>query len=418
MYTIDDHNEENLYEDGGYESSWQNNRGLIFKIIIIILCVIVLIWLIKALKSNKSFDNGSVHLANAEKIRLAAEDYFFIKNNKDKVSYVSLAELKRVGLISDVVDANNKVCNDNGTNVNLDKEVDSYKMTVKFSCSTNDKNEVFYYHKNTLACLNCSGNTRMNGKTVVINDDTTNTDNNRADIDDAEYSCLEWSTWSPKRENNPTLIEREKVMVTGVKYGNRKEYGEWSDYTTTPVNNTTDVEIETKVVTENVWSEPKTGTNIDIHSQNIKVLSSEKVNGSSGCKGYIKNGACYSNKTSVGNLTYSEYLSGDYDVKRETCSGVKTLQDKNGLYVITYLDCEYNKKIFNAQSSSSYTRYTYQELEVKNVTYYRYRTVKEITGPDEYTYTKMEEKDLPNGFVKLPGSEETFYSYKLLSCEK
>ena len=43
-------------------------------------------------------------------------------------------------------------------------------MKINLSCSTNDKEEVFYYHRNTLACLNCSDNTRMKGNTVVIND--------------------------------------------------------------------------------------------------------------------------------------------------------------------------------------------------------------------------------------------------------
>ena len=47
-------------------------------------------------------------------------------------------------------------------------------MTVKLSCSSTDNDEVFYYHKNTLACLNCSGKTHMDGKTVVINDDDNN----------------------------------------------------------------------------------------------------------------------------------------------------------------------------------------------------------------------------------------------------
>ncbi len=418
MYTIDDQNEESLYEDGGYESSnWESRRGLLFKIIIIILCVIVLIWLINALKSNNYSDNGQIHIENTEKIRLAAEDYFFLKNNKSKSNYISLSGLKKEGLISDIVDANNKVCSDSGTGVNLDNDYDTYKMTVKFSCSTKDKDEVFYYHKNTLACLNCSGNTHMKGKTVVINDNGDN-DNKKADIEEPEYSCVEWSPWSKNRVNDPYLIEKTSVMVTGVKYGNRKEYGDWSEYTTSPITSATGLEVETKTVTENVWSKPKTGSGININSPSIKVLSSQKVSGSGGCNGHMENNVCYSNKVTTGNLTYKEFISGDYNVKKENCKGVKTIKDKNGLNVLTFIDCEYNIKVEIPKSNTTYTVYTYQELEVKSITYYRSRTVKEINEPNEYTYTKVEEKDLPEGFVKLEGSEETFYSYKLATCEK
>ncbi len=425
MYTIDDQKEESLYQDDAYEErSWSNRTGLIIKIIIIILCIIALIWLIKTLKNNKSSDNGQVHIANTEKIRLAAEDYFFLKNNKNNTSYVTLSGLKNAGLIGNVVDANDKVCSDSETNVKLDDEPDTYKMTINFSCSTNDKDEVFYYHKKNLACLNCNGNTHMDGRTVVINDDT-NSDENKADQNDSKeeydsgYSCVIWSDWSKDRVYDSTLVERTKTMVTGIKRGNVKTYGEWSEFTTTPVTDTQGLEVETKVVTEKVWSEERTATSIDTTNPNIKVISSKKRSSGGGCSGFVKNNVCYSNKTTVGNLTYSEYISGNYNIKKENCNGVKTLQNSEGKYVLTFLGCEYNKKISSSKKSgSSYTEYTYQELETKDVTYYRYRTVTETNEPDVYTNIKYEEKDLPYGYEPLVGSEETYYSYKAASCEK
>lgn len=422
MYTIDDEKED-LYEDDDYDTNWNNRRGLIFKIIIIILCIIVLIWLIKALKSNSGkSDNGSVHVANTEKIRLAAEEYFFLKNNKDKASYITLTELKSMGLIGDVVDANNKVCSDSGTKVNLDKEIDSYKMTINFSCSTNDKNEVFYYHRNTLACLNCSGKTYMDGKAVVIDDDTKDheKDNNNSNEEESEYSCINWSEWTKTRVSDITLTERKKVLVQGVKYGKKNVYGEWTEYTTTPVEPTNELEVETKVVSEEVWSDPKTDTNIDTGNSNIRIISTETITTSSNncTDGYVEDNICYSNKVKVSNLTFTEYNSGKYKVKKQYCDGVKTLKDKNGLYVLTYLNCEYNEKIGKAKKSSSYTLYTYQELEKRDVTYYRSRTITEVNEPDKYTDIKYEEAYLPSGYVKVAGSEETYYSYKIATCEK
>jgi len=424
MYTDD--TKENLYDDEELENEkWDNHRGLIFKIIIIILCIGLLIWLISVLKNrNNTSDNSDIHLANTEKIRLAGESYFFLRNNKDKVQYINVAGLKREGLLSDIVDANNKVCSDSGTLVNLDNNTDSYVMTIKFSCSTNDKNEVFYYNKNTLACLNCNGKTHMDGKTVVIDDDkekeNDSSNDNQKDEENPTYSCVDWSEWTKVRVNEPELTERTKVMVTGVKYGKKTVYGEWSEYTKTPIVNNDGIEIETKIVNEQVWSDPKTGTSVDTSNPNIKIISTDTINdGGSNCNnGYVDNNTCYSNELIVGNLTYKEYNSGNYKVKKAYCDGVKTLKDSDGLFVITYLNCQYNKKISNSSSGRSYTIYTYQELETKDITYYRYRTISETNEPNEYTNVKYEEDKIPEGYVKLEGSEEIYYSYKLSTCEK
>ncbi len=430
MYTVDE-DKENLYEEDDYgNSSWNNSKGLIFKIIIIILCIIVLIWLIKALKNNRTLNSNAeeVHTANVEKVRLAAEKYFFINGNKEKYSYVSLAGLKDNGLIDDVVDAKEKVCNEHSSKVDLKDDVDSYKMIVSLSCSTNDKDEVFYYHKNTLACLNCNGKTNMTGKEVVVakadeNDGGKGNDSNNVSNDTNkynDYSCAYWTDWSKTRVYESDLVERTKTLVQGVKYGTKKTYSDWSEYTTTPIVGSDTIEVETKTVSETAWSENKTGTNIDTNNSNIRVISTETAYDSNyNCEnGYVENNTCYSKKTVVGNLTFKEYNSGKYKVKKDYCEGVRTLKDSDGLYVLTYVNCEYNEILGKANKGSSYTIYTYQELETKDVTYYRYRTVTEVSEPDQYTSTKYEEKDLPAGYVKVAGSEETYYSYRLRECLK
>lgn len=437
MYTIDDQKED-LYEEDDYDNSWDNRKGLIFKIIIIILCIIVLVWLIKALKSNHSSDNGSVHNANVEKIRLASEDYYFLKNHKDKIYNITLAGLQNEGLINDLVDANNKVCSPTGTNVNLNKDVEYYKMTINLSCSTNDKEEIFYYHRNTLACLNCNGKTYMDGNTITPDDGIkptptptpTPTSTPTPSIEpekednDSSYSCTAWSDWSKERVVDPDLLERVKVLVTGVKYGETKKvYGDWSEYSSSPITKKDGIEIESKVVKKESWSENKTGVNIDTSNSNIRVISSstitETVNDNSCTSGYVSNGYCYSD-TMIGNLTYREYNSGDYIIQKEYCDGAKTLMNSEGLYVLTYLNCAYNKKLGPATSAStySYTLYTYQTKVTKSVKYYRYREVQTIKEDDHYTDKKYIETELPKGFVKVNGSEEVYYSYKLKTCEK
>ena len=435
MYTVDDRNNNEFEEEYISNGSWDNKKGLVVKIIVIILCIIVLVWLFKALKTKRNVvEDESVHVANVEKVRLAAEDYFFIKNNKssDNSKTINLTDLKESGLTT-IVDANNKVCNDNSSKVILTPKIDSYKMTIKLACSTNEREEEFSYHNETLACLNCGNNTIMKGD--VKQDDTKEEKEGVNKNDDYvvpvnnseydEYSCIKWSDWSKKRNNESYLEERSKTLVQGVKYNNNSNivYGEWSEFTTTKIEASDNIEVETKTVYEEVWSEPKTALRLHMEDPKIKVISTESVLGDSPTcnNGYVLNNICYSNKLITGNLTFKEYNSGKYLIKNDKCEGVKTLKNNEGKYVLTYVNCQYNEILNeNITPSVSYVIYTYQQLEEKEVIYYRYRTITKTNDNEEKVYTidKYEEDFLPDGFVKLPGSEETYYSYKIATCEK
>lgn len=416
MYTIDDE-QRNLPEEEYYENNnWDNYKGIVFKVIIIILCIIVLIWLFKALNSNKNSINfDEIHASNTEKLRLAAEKYFFIENNKGKVRYVTLAGLKSEGLIDNIVDANNETCDEHNTNVELQTDIDAYVMNIDFSCSTRDQDEKFYYHRNNLSCLNCkNAKTNMKGNNVVAINDSKPISNK------TEYFCNEWSNWSKERVNDDTLTERKRVLVQGVKYEDGTKYGNWSEYSETPVLKSNNIEVETKTEKVRTWSEIKTGTDIDTTNPNIKVISTNVVDeAKTECtNGYIYNNVCYSNEVTVGNLTFSEYTSGNYNIKTISCDGAKPSTNKDGKYDLLYTNCRYNVKLADIKNTNPYTVYTYQEALDRDVTYYRYRVV--VKGDRKTTYTdkKYEENNLPSGYVKVNGSEEIYYSYKLNTCEK
>ena len=435
MYTIDGENNNQFEEEEySYNNFWDNNKGLIIKIIIIILCIIVLVWLFKALKTKRNtVSDENVHIANVEKVRLAAEKYYFIDDKKkdNEVNVVSLSTLKSLGLTEDIVDANNKVCSEKATDVTLTKEIDTYTMTVKLSCSTNDKEEIFYYHGNTLACLNCNGKTNMTGNTDHTENNGENGGNNNDSVavpvssnSNDEYSCNNWSNWTKTRVNNSKLQERTKTLVLGVKYTytTKKVYSKWSDYTKTPIKESDNIEIETKIVNEDVWSETKTARHVT-PSDRIRIINTRRVyDDANNCNnGFIENGVCYSNKTKVGNLTLTEYNSGRYVVEKKYCDGIKTLKNSEGKYVLTYVNCKYHEALDDKNTEDRYyTVYDYQELEEKEVVYYRYRVVTIVReqNPPIYTDHKYEEKDLPEGYIKVPGSEEVYYSYKYATCEK
>lgn len=431
MYTVDDKyddkNDEEEYEDN---SSWDNRHGLIIKILIIILCVIVLIWLISALKGNKNYeDNGKVHDSNIEKVRLAAEKYFFINGNaNDKgTQTITLQTLKNNNLVGDITDSNNKVCNEYNSNVRLEREVGPYEMTIKLDCSTNDKEEKFYYNNNTLACLNCNGKSNMDGNTPS-NDDKVIPIDNDSDIDYNSYSCKNWTSWSTNRVYETYLTERTRKLYKGVKYGKEVEtiaYSDWSEYQLTPIEVTDNIEVETEIRNEMIWSDPKTTTSQISNSDSIKIIATNTVyKYSKGCpSGYKEeNGVCYSKDEIISDLSYNEYNSGKYQVSNGLCEGVKNGINSEGKYDIIYTNCHYKKIIDykEKQSKRAYTEYTYQELQNEEVTYYRFRekTITISKEDDIYTSEYYEENKLPSGFVKLPSTEKIEYSYIITTCEK
>ena len=149
MYTVDEkyQDEEEEYTKTDNNGSWKENKGLIIKIIIIILCVIILIWLISALKNSNNEKeivyDPSVHNANVTKIRLAAEKYFFTDNlpKENETKNVTLNTLINRNLVGEIVDSNEKVCNDNKSNITLKRDLTKYILKIKLSCSTNEKEE-------------------------------------------------------------------------------------------------------------------------------------------------------------------------------------------------------------------------------------------------------------------------------------
>lgn len=424
MYTEID-KENNVYEDE-YDDTYydKSRRNLIIKIIIIVICVIVLILLILSLKKNRNVvvNDPKIHANNIETVRLASEEYFFIQNNlpsANQIKNVTVEEIGKNTNLSEIVDANKKVCNLTTSNVSLQNEASVYTMKILLACSTNEKEEVFYYSKKDFSCLNCSGKSH----TIIIDDDTKEDPEEKDD-----YSCSTWSDWSSERINNNSLIERVRTLVKGVKYGSVKEkivYGEWTDYNTTPIVANDNLEVETKTEVEQVWSETKTTTSFIQNSDTIKVLSYYYVGGNTYTycpEDYKQNGnKCYSNIKERGDLTYSQYTSGNYTIYNKPCDAIKNEKNSDGKYELVYKNCLFSR-IINANSAStgSYIVYEYQELENKNVTYYRSRSksITTVKEADQYTDKYYEEKDLPKGYVKLDGSEKKEYSYKYPECEK
>ena len=449
MYTndYDKEYENNDYVETSNGSFWSNNKGIIIKLVIIAICVILLIWLVSALRKNNGkkedvvYDN-SVHTANVLKVRLAAEKYFFLDEHMPKennYNEVSLNTLQNIGYVGEIIDANSKVCNDAASYAKLESTKTSYVLTIKLSCSTNDKEETYNYSKLDYACLNCDGETYMNGKNTNV-DNTDNKENNNTNTNknnnnnkdnqskdnNDDYSCSNWSDWTTKKINDNSLETRTRTLVRGVKYGNTKEvvtYGPWTEFVSHEIIPNENVDVETITQVNKVWSENKTSDSKIVESDTVKLIAKEKVNNGTYTycpDGYTKkDGKCYS-KTIKGDLTYLQYNSGDYLISNRPCEAVHTEKDSNGKYVYMYKNCVYSKVTDVKKGTSTKKIYTYQELIDEVVTLYRARAryVNIEQTVDSYTEDYYEENKLPAGYVKLPGSERIEYSYKKSVCEK
>ena len=422
MYT---ENNDNYYYVENYDKPKRSKLGIFLKILIILICIGVLVWLIINLKKdnkNVSYDER-FHISNIEKVRLAGEKYFFIDGNmpKDKeMKMVELATLIKNGLVSDVIDANNKVCNDLKSILTIQKDSENkrYILKIKLSCSTEEKEEEFYYDLDTGVCLNCNGTTLMDKK--KDNPKKEDSDSKEETKEENNYSCNVWSEWSFKKENDSNLKERTRTVVLGVKKASTNTCEEWSDYSKTKVNNGS--MTESKEEDEYNWV-TKTSTSPVKASETIRNVSVRKTGGSvfSTCPaGYSSNGSgCVSNTPRKRDIGFSDYNNGKYDVIDGSCKSVDTEKGPDGKFYIVYKDCEYNdyqEEIVYVEEG--YEEYTYEELVKTKTKYYRYCKKTKTNNNDEYTDEYYEEGKLPKGFVKVTGSEKQQYSYMLKVCEK
>lgn len=432
------------YDDYDYQEQepnnnfWNENKGLIIKVAIIILCVVILIWLIAKLKGNDnnnnnnlSYNSEQVYAENVDSMRLASEKYFFIDGNLPKngeTLTVTLSDLMKEGLIGSLVDENKNACNVNNSYATIVKGTDSYTLTINLNCTGNSTPHAYYYSlESNNVCLNCTGFTYMDG---TINNDSNSNNNDDTNVDDNEneFSCSTWSKWTTEKLNDNTLDVRTRILVKGIKLGAKKEqivYGDWSEYTTDPITATDELEVESVVKKGKVWVAKTSSTPVS-ESDTIRNVTVSTTGGGTyySCpSGYTRDGkTCYKwSDTKVGTLTYAQFNSYNVINRSTLCDGGPKTDPDTGKTI--FKGCIYKTKITvdaTKKSSSGSTIYSYEELtEQDNVTHYRSRTkTVETVYADPVISDYMEEKDLPNGYTKIDGTEKTEYSYKLKVCEK
>lgn len=407
---FDEYNEEEqqeVYE----ESFWDRNKSLIFKIIIIILCVLILIWLVSKLGNKKKVESNYDN--NVTAVRLASEQYFFINNkpstNKESVT---VSELENRNLVKNVVDANGNACNTNNSVVTLENNSINYIMSIQLNCGSDNETRNFYYRLDNYACENCNGNTYMDGTTITPSKPE---EENEPEYPTG-YTC-DWSEWTTVRDFNNGIDERTRVVVKAQKENKKEEvvYGAWSEWTEDVLEEADDLEVQSKTKVNENWV-PMTSSTAVTASDTIRNVQKHTSGGSkyTYCpSGYEKyDGRCRKSNGSVRNLTPTEYLRLSTE-ERKSCKQTRPTANK----VVWVCGGGYSYTDLKTGYTSGSTTYSYEQLEKTEVTVYRSRTKEIKTTILEPTVTGyILKSEVPSGYTIIAGSERTEYSYKLSSC--
>lgn len=416
-------NYENYNEEDEEEVSfWNSNKGLIIKIIIILICIGILIWLIILLKNVRN-NNTKVFDNNMTKFRLSSEKYYFIDGNTSNDKDVLLSEYINNGLLENLKDKKSQVCSVNDSKSNLTKSTDSYVLTINLICPNESGTETYYYSLEDKSCLNCNGKDTYMSPSKKDDDEEIEDEEEEEEIDDIydSYSCNKWSDWTSTFIDDPMLTSRSRTYVIGEKVvtENKYKYGKWSDWSVNAIIPSSNQEIETKIVDNTTWSDNKETTGYIAASDKIKIISqtTERVTTGSYCpSGYKKeSGKCY--KIVTKNLTPSELYK--YDVINGLCEGKEISVNDEGKYSILYKNCQYKEETAMKYNTDTVTKTIYQELIGTSQTMYRVRTktLTETAG-EVLTTGYILKSELPKGYSIVPNSEKIEYSYKLSNCEK
>ena len=299
MYTEEEEFDYNEYLNEDDDNNSRKpflDKGVIIKILIIIGILLVLIFAVFLIKNklvNKeekpkeetpvvenNDDGNRVFNNNLAILQNAGIEYFFKDDHKPKevgeTVKVSVAELKENGYITDIFDYNGLVCGYTSSYVSMTRNKNDYLLEIYLSC-TNQENKVSYYYDLDFNCLTCKGedynpSDDSNTETETKPDSDTESDNNTL--------VCSFGNWTTEYKADTNLERETRVLVKG--YKDVITYGEWSQKSETPIQETDNLEVRVEtgsrqVQEKNDWSSPSTSKPSSKSGREIKSYS-EKVN--------------------------------------------------------------------------------------------------------------------------------------------
>lgn len=399
MYTEENEFDYNEYIEEAEQYNNPNKKsiwGLILKIILIIICIALIIFIVFKIKNrdhNNQLDPNESLLVfnnNVAILRSVAEDYYFENDNKPKeineeVS-LNIQELINKGLITEIKDYDSTKCGYNTSYISMTRNKNDYMLKIHLLCSSMENSVVYYYDLDG-NCLTCNGETYVpNDEEEVIDQENNNSEDSNTNND--TKVCGVFGNWTDEYIQDDSLEVETRTLVIG--YKPNITYGEWSELTPVEIKETDTLDVET------VEKEETVSTKTEISSESTKKPESKEGREifTRSVKTSYYDTVC-SNKTVSKTLTY-------WDNQADSCK-------INGIGSYT---CSYKKKVCSdVKKYKTTTYYSYQDTITTTVTttYYKSRDI--IQGEPSYTDYILE-NEMPNGYQKVIGSDKIQYRYK------
>ena len=241
-----------MYED---DSKNVSIRGIVVKILLIILVICILMWIFPTKKdlennlSNVNINNGSnvnidpllntIFGQNIRTMQAAGRAYYYsatLPKNVGDSSNITLQELINKKMLIEFKDKNGNSCNTNASYVQLTKTgTNKYEMKTYLQCS-GEENYIIDNLGCTDLCPNACTNTSNNSNNTSNNVKDDKEDNNEIGTGSSNngntkkfrylYSCTEsktsWSGWS---DWSTTYVSSNSNREVQTKTETRSEYG-------------------------------------------------------------------------------------------------------------------------------------------------------------------------------------------------
>jgi len=378
--------------------------NLIFKIVLVVLFALILIWLFpinnntKTTNTDLDFLKDRIFNENIQAMKEAAIFYYTtprLPKNVDDVKKMTLREMLNEKLLLEFKDSNNKSCDLDKSYVEITKLEDEYLLKVNLTCTDNSAYILVhigcYDYCETDVCEKKEEVTQ----TPIVNPTPVPNNPTPTPVD-------------PK-PNTPTEPEKT-CSYKYEKVETNSKWSDWSKWSTTKVtaNDTTKVETktETKSEVKNVLIGKKVTTYLDKSSpitENVQVqVDTVSV---SYCSNY---GAQY---TSTGEKKYEWIDQGTAYYNVQPKSDANTKYEYVGSTTVDCHDC-YNGVlyIYRKYSLKVYDVVTKDEVctETNTISAPIYITLPKIVGYNTYT------KETPVYGDKTFTTETKYYRYKTL----
>ncbi len=188
-------------------------KGLILKLIAVVLLILVFIWLFPMPKLDTFYSR--VYNENLNSMKEVAEKYFTNDNLPAKTgssNTIKLQEMIDKKLITEFTDKNNNECSATNSYAQVTKtENDNYVLKIQLSCD--DKTD---YVLETLNTTNTTGSSSSNNSSSKNSTSTTN--NNSVDSDETASSKKKESKSNTTDEDDGIEIDRSSITGGDSKY--------------------------------------------------------------------------------------------------------------------------------------------------------------------------------------------------------